>query len=80
MSFACDRAAPSHTPQESLLQWCQAHVKCNNLQNDKDDAADMPTPYYYGCYNDGATAETPTTPTTMLPSVIENIIAVAIAH
>ena len=37
-------------------------------------------PYYCGCYNDGATAETPTTPTTMLPSVIENIIAVAIAH
>ena len=24
--FTCDRAAPSHTPQELLLQWCKTQV------------------------------------------------------
>ena len=24
--FTCDRVAPSHTPQELLLQWCKAQV------------------------------------------------------
>ena len=26
LCFTCDRAAPSHTPQELLLQWCGARV------------------------------------------------------
>ena len=26
MCFTCDRVAPSHTPQELLLQWCKARV------------------------------------------------------
>ena len=61
LCFTCDRAAPSHTPQELLLQWCKAQVlnqsTCTTtMPTAADDTAHRGCDYY-NCLCQGGNCE-----------------------